>query len=197
MQHLGLAAALRLCVGVGRPGWCSDREHTGKDEGKSGLVHANCMCVCVCVHVCTFGERHALAGFSITQLPLIFNCFLWPGTQLYFSLSEQNGGRTPIRGEQKERWMEEEERWRERGDIYRSRNEVRKGERDSGETGKKLLTQAKFDSTLHQNLLEKPNFTLLFSPPLPSSLLPSLPLSSPPFFHHRLIPFSLVLYSGL
>lgn len=27
------------------------------------------LCVCVC-------GRHALAGFSITQLPLIFNCFL-------------------------------------------------------------------------------------------------------------------------
>ncbi len=79
-----------------------ETESTGKEEGN--CVPA-CRRVCVCVCVCACGGRHALAGFSITQLPLIFNCFLrlaHSSTSHSVSRKEEDG--LPSRGEGKERW---------------------------------------------------------------------------------------------
>lgn len=66
--------------------------------------------VCVCTRVCVCGGRHALAGFSITQLPLIFNCFLrlaHSSTSHSANRKEEEG--LPSRGEGKRDGDGEEE----------------------------------------------------------------------------------------
>lgn len=71
-----------------------------------------CVCACMCVSsvcirvciLCVRGGRHALAGFSITQLPLIFNCFLrLANSSTSHSVSRKEEEGLPSRGEGKER----------------------------------------------------------------------------------------------
>ena len=82
-----------------------------------------------------FGGRHALAGFSITQLPLIFNCFLCLAqSSTFHSVSRtektlrQRRVRNGRRGEMKERLMGREGEGRDRSvDVMEARQMTGKG----------------------------------------------------------------------
>lgn len=79
----------------------------GRERRSAQEKEGICVCarrrVCVFVCVCVMGGRHALAGFSITQLPLIFNCFLrLAHSSTFHSVSKKKEEGLPSRGEGKE-----------------------------------------------------------------------------------------------
>lgn len=81
------------------------RQRAQEKRREAVFVHAG---------VCVFGGRHALAGFFITQLPLIFNCFLCLAhSSTFHSVSRKEEEGLPSRGEggeERGRWRRDAER---------------------------------------------------------------------------------------
>lgn len=166
-----------------RPSWCPSidteaergeerpskkRQRAQEKRREAVFVHAS---VCVC------SGRHALAGFFITQLPLIFNCFLCLAhSSTFHSVSRKEEEGLPSRREGGE------ERGRRRRDT----------EREERKWWFKLLPWARFDATLHQYLLYEPHFTFSISSCAPFLLISCITSPSLFFLLLSMFPFIII-----